>query len=405
MRGGVLPLLLLGVAFGSEFGSSFRKHFWINASVTPLNHGAFGATPRAVLAAQTRYAERMESSCDAWFHEGIAEALVKDTRAEVARFVGSNVSNLVLVDNASAAANAALRSLRLGSEDVLLRLSWEYPMGVTVSDYVSRITGARVVVANMSFPTDVATIVSEVEAALRQHRPRVFFFDAIASYPAFVLPTEQLLALCRKYKVVSIVDGAHAIGQIPLNLEQLDADVYFSNGYKWLCSPKNSALMRVSPRLQGVVWPATINNGDANFATRFWWTGTRDFSAWFAMRDAIAFRRQHGGEAAWMAYNNGLCQRVFDALSRRWNVTRAVPAALTASLLTMPLPCGGPLNPRCPFPAYAIEAFMKRHNLQVVTLDFNGGKFVRFSCQTYNDFSEYVRFADLLDEFFAGHHW
>ncbi len=63
------------------------------------------------------------------------------------------------------------------------------------------------------------------------------------------------------------MDGAHAIGQIPLNLEALDADFYFSNGYKWLCTPKNSALMRVSPRMQPYVVPATINNGDKDFAS------------------------------------------------------------------------------------------------------------------------------------------
>jgi selenocysteine lyase/cysteine desulfurase len=72
---------------------------------------------------------------------------------------------------------------------------------------------------------------------------------------------------------------------------------------------------------------------------------------------------------------------------------------MTASLLTMPLPCQ---NGRCDgFQAYAVEAFMKQYNLQVVTGEFNGVKYVRFSCQVYNYFEEYVKFADLLDQFFA----
>jgi selenocysteine lyase/cysteine desulfurase len=404
---GLLVVLLVCASLGAAqataataFGHAFKsKYFFIEPGLTPLNHGAFGATPRPVMQAQLAYMEKMEASCDAWFHQGLAFDLLNQTRHAVAAFVGSNVSNLVLVDNASAACNAALRSLKLGPTDIIMLLSWEYPLGVTVSDYVSQITGARIVTLNMSFPTDEDTIVAEFEAGLAKYRPRVAFFDAIASYPAFVMPTSRLVQLTRQYNAISIVDGAHAIGQIPLNLEELDPDFYFANGYKWLCSPKGSALLRVSPRMQAVTWPATINNGDPDFATRFWWTGTRDYSAWFAFLDTIEFRKQAGGEAAWTGYNNGLCTSVFELLSKRWNVSRAVPPSMTASLLTMPLPCGEN-NTRCPFAAFAVEAFMRQHDLQVVTLDFNGGKYVRFSCQVYNEISDYVRFADLLDEFF-----
>ncbi len=391
----------LGVAHGeTAFGHAFKsKYFFIQPQLTPLNHGAFGATPRPVMQAQVSYMQQMEASCDAWFHENLAFNLLNKTRQAVADFVGSNVSNLVLVDNASAACNAALRSLNLRPSDTILLMSWEYPLGVTVSEYVAQVSGARIVTLNMSFPTDEDTIVAEFEAGLARFRPRVAFFDAIASYPAFVMPTNRLVQLARQYKAVSIVDGAHAIGQILLNLEELDADFYFANGYKWLCSPKGSALLRVSPRMQSITWPATINNGDADFATRFWWTGTRDYSSWFGFLDTIEFRKQAGGEAVWIGYNNGLCTSVFELLSERWNVSRAVPPSMTASLLTMPLPCGEN-NSRCPFPAFAIEAFMRQNNLQVVTLDFNGNKYVRFSCQVYNEMADYVRFADLLDVFF-----
>jgi selenocysteine lyase/cysteine desulfurase len=110
-------------------------------------------------------------------------------------------------------------------------------------------------------------VVREFEQGLIKYKPKIAFFDSIASYPAFILPSERLVPLCKQYGAMSIVDGAHAIGQIPLNLEALDADVYFSNGYKWLCSPKGSALMRVSPRVQPLIVPATLNSADPDFAS------------------------------------------------------------------------------------------------------------------------------------------
>ena len=80
---------------------------------------------------------------------------------------------------------------------------------------------------------------------------------------------------------------------------------------------------------------ATLNNGDKDFVTRFAWTGTRDFSAWFSFADAIDFRAAHGGEAAWMGYNNQLCAQVFDYLSQRWNVSRVVPGGCCTLFLFM----------------------------------------------------------------------
>ncbi len=69
------------------------------------------------------------------------------------------------------------------------------------------------------------------------------------------------------------------------------------------------------------VWTLLIH-----LKARFWWTGTRDFSAWFAFNDAIDYRANtNGGEAAWLGYNKQLCTDVFDLLSKRWNVTRLVP--------------------------------------------------------------------------------
>lgn len=132
--------------------------------------------------------------------------------------------------------------------------------------------------------------------------------------------------------------------------------------------------------------------------TEFWWTGTRDYSAWLSMVDAISFRKTYGGEEAWMAYNNDLCTQVFDVLSERWHVERPVPANMTASLLTMPLPCQ---QTRCD--NLKIDAFQQWlrnvRNIWSVPFAYRGQFFVRFSCQVYNELSDYIAFADAFDEY------
>ncbi len=134
---------------------------------------------------------------------------------------------------------------------------------------------------------------------------------------------------------------------------------------------------------------------------QFLWTGTRDFSAWLAMVDAIAFRTRYGGDSAWRGYNDALCTTVFDSLSARWNVTRAVPASMTASLLTMPLPCH---EQRCAsLNVTALQVFLRgARNIWSVPFEYGGRFFVRFSCQVYNELSDYVAFADAFDDYLNG---
>lgn len=196
----IILLALACCATAFEFGKSFRSEFFINSSITPLNNGAFGSVLRTVMSKQIGYMTAMEeggkmalyffffffemndTGCDNWFHNNVAFGLLNATRAKVAAFVGSNVENLVLVDNASAACNAALRSLKLAETDLILRLSWEYPLGVEVTNYVSYFQGATLVVLNMSFPTDEETIVREFEAGLAKYKPKIAFFGETDSF-------------------------------------------------------------------------------------------------------------------------------------------------------------------------------------------------------------------------------
>ena len=118
------------------------------------------------------------------------------------------------------------------------------------------------------------------------------------------LISKELNDLCHAHGVLVLIDGAHALGQIPLNLNELNADFWVGNGHKWLFSPHGSALLWVAQSAQKLLIPDVISSdnavGTTAFQEQFDYIGTRDYGPWCAMADALAFRDNDlGGEESY----------------------------------------------------------------------------------------------------------
>jgi isopenicillin-N epimerase len=136
------------------------------------------------------------------------------SRAALASFVGARAGDLVFVPNATAGLNAVIRSLSLGSEDEVLTTAHEYGAVTRTWEF----TRANLVVCD---PGELASGSERGHARSpsRTSPPRA----------PLVLPVEEICAAARAQGVLSIVDGAHAPGQIPLDLGAFGADVYVGN--------------------------------------------------------------------------------------------------------------------------------------------------------------------------------
>jgi selenocysteine lyase/cysteine desulfurase len=152
------------------------------------------------------------------------------------------------------------------------------------------------------------------------------------------------LNLLRNVKM--FVDGAHVLGQLAIDLKDLDPDYYISNGHKWLCSSHGSAFLYVRKPLQSEIHPPVQSHFyGLGFQKEFHFTGTRDYSNMFTLVAAIDFRNLLGDEKV-RKYNNELCQNAGNMLMKRWNTTGVVPGSMTASLMNIRLPCSTS-DPKC----------------------------------------------------------
>jgi isopenicillin-N epimerase len=261
-----------------------KELFLLDPDVVYLNHGSFGACPRPVFEAYQRYQRELERQPVAFLAlERSFPARLDTARNALAACLGARADNLAFAINASSAVNAVARSLELAPGDEVLMGDEEYGGMELLWEYVARRTGATIV--RRAF-----------DDLVPGSRTKVVFCSHVEWTSGRVNDVARICRRAREGGVLSIVDGAHAPGQIELDLEAIGADVYAGNCHKWLCAPKGSGFLYARPEAQRLIDPLVVSwdwGDGAAFHELHRWQGTRDPSAFLAVADAIAFQAAH----------------------------------------------------------------------------------------------------------------
>jgi isopenicillin-N epimerase len=375
------------------YGAALRDEFLLAPDIAFLNHGAFGAAPRPVLAAAEEWRRRIERNPTFFMGRELGRAL-REAAETLAAYLNVRGDDLVFIDNATSGCNTVLRSLDFAAGDEILLTSYGYGAVAKTARYVAGRSGARIVEAPIPFPlVEPLSILEAVEARLGP-RTRLAIFDHVASDSAQILPVAALAALCRGRGVPVLIDGAHAAGLIPLDIAAIEADWYVGNCHKWLMAPRGAAYLWARPERQAVLHPLTISHGyGEGFLAEFDWTGTRDPSNWLAVSAGIAFHRRLGG-ARLMARNDALAREAGQRLARRWGSVLGGPAAGFAAMVTVRLPAAWGASPAR---AQSLRAFLQdEHRIEAPINMVAGALWVRIAAQAYNALADYERLAAAL---------
>ena len=386
---------------------ALRRHWDLDPQVAFLNHGSFGACPRAVLDAQVGYRAEMEAEPVRFLGREIAGRM-DAARAALARFVGADPSDLVFVSNATTGVNAVLRTLPLGPGDELLITNHGYNACCNAAQFVCERAGARVVVAQVPFP--LADEDEAVEAILIEVGPRtrLALIDHITSPTGLVLPIERIVGELSERGVDTLVDGAHAPGMVPLDLRSLGAAYYTGNCHKWLCAPKGAALLWVRRDLHAQVRPVVISHGantpvpgHSRFEVEFGWTGTDDPTACLAVPDAIEFLGGllAGGWPELMERNRALALGARAVLCEALGIDPPAPEVMLGTLVSVPLPAGDPQVPAGAFDVDPVQrALFEEHGIEVPIMAWPRPpeRVLRASAQLYNENEQYRALAAAL---------
>jgi isopenicillin-N epimerase len=369
---------------------ALRSAFLLDDSVTFLNHGSFGATPRDVFARYQEWQLELERQ-PVLFLARRLEALLADARAAVGAYLGADPDDLVFVPNATAGVNIAAWPLGLEPGDEVLSTDLEYGALDLMWEHVCAHFGARYVRAPISLPIQSADEIVNAVWSQVGPRTRVLFLSHYTSSTAMALPVVELCARAREAGIHTVVDGAHVPGHLPLDLRELDVDFYAGNCHKWLCAPKGAGFLYVRRELQRDVHPQLISWGyegdDPSFVARHQKQGTRDPSAYLTVPYAIEWQRAHEWDAVRERCHE-LARRARNELGLEALVPDTRPAFF-GQMVTLRVPATAPENLQ--------QRLYDEHRIEVPVFDRGGDRFIRASFQGYNDEGDLDRLRDALD--------
>jgi len=390
-------------AMAPTFGRSMRPVFLLAADGTFLNHGSFGACPKDVLAGQGRIRYEMESQPDVFFRREImpreGETALRAAAARIGAFINAPAECVAFVENATAGVQAALGSIDFVRGDRILITNHTYNAMRLMVDARCRETGAVPLVVEIPTPTTADDILERFAGASDGHPGegrgpiRAAILDHITSPTALVMPLERIIPPLRAQGTLVIVDGAHAIGQVPLDIAALAPDWYVTNLHKWLFAPKGTAIFYASKAVAPKTRPNVVSHFiDMGFPASFDYTGTRDNSGWLAAPAALEFFEDLGPESVW-AYQSEMVDKV-EGRFAGLGITAVAPKELCAAMRSLILPQkrraakddGDKL----------IESLWKVHRIQVWSKTYEDKLLLRISSQVYVDDDDVQHLRDVL---------
>ena len=358
-----------------------KSQFLLDPEIVYLNHGSFGAIPKPVLDNLQYLQRKMELDSVQFLDSEIFPNLAK-SRHSLGNFIGCNGDDLVYYPNPTHAVNAVARSLQLHPGDEVLITNHIYGALDFTWKEICQSKNAKLVKANIPLPVQSSESILKKIFNHVTKNTQVIFISELTSMTAMIFPVKEIINFCKERKILSIIDGAHIPGHLPLNITELDPDIYTGACHKWMCAPKGTSFLYVKKNLQDEIMPPVISWGwevelldSSRFLNRHEWQGTRDMTPFLAVPAAIDFLQQND----WLErakINHKLVVDSRKMFCHELAIEPLCPDENLAQMASIPIPVKDPVAFK--------QSLMEKYNIQVPIYTWEDQTYLRFSMHLYN---------------------
>lgn len=362
---------------------ALRQQFLLRSDITYLNFGSFGACPRPVFEQYQRYQLELEQEPVQFIVETGLQYLAASRKA-LATYINADPDDLVYVVNPSHAVNIVAKSIALQPGDQILTTSLEYGACDRTWEFYCSKAGAQYIKQPIRLPLiSQEDFVDQFFKGVTA-KTKLIFLSHITSSTALRFPVELIIKEAQKRGLLTFIDGAHAPGQLPLDLKELDADFYTGACHKWMMTPKGSSFLFAKRERQSMLEPLVVSWGyksdhpsHSSFLDYHQTQGTRDFSAFLCIPAALAFMENNN----WNQVSAACRALVLQNAPRFFELLGATPLAplddrFILQLCSFKLPTQDAERVKSIlFNQYRIEVPVMRHGTDV---------YLRYSIQAFN---------------------
>ncbi len=378
-----------------------KNNFLINKDIFFFNNGSFGACPKAVFSKYQEWQRVVEYQPVEFYQKTLLPALNR-SRQSIGSFINAEADDITLTRNATYATNTVIRSLDLTEGDEVLVTNHEYGACINAWEFWQQEKGFKIKVINFDLPLPHTTeIISKIESCINS-KTKVIFFSHISSMTAQLFPAKEICNLARENNIISIVDAAHAVGQYPLDINQIAPDFYFSNIHKWLFAPKGTAFLYVRKELQSIVKPLITGWGwgtdrelqsGSDYIDSNQFYGTSDLSSFLTIPSSISFYEENNVVELKQRCNTLVKHFIQEAnkITRKKSLYSKLADCLMMGIIEVPNK----------YSAQKLKDLLyDKYKIEVPVIEWEGRLMIRISIQIFNTEEEVEYFLDVLREIF-----
>jgi len=372
-----------------------KNLFLLSPNITFLNHGSFGACPKFIFKDYQKWQLLLEQE-PVQFITKTGVAYLEKSKEALAKYINCNKQDLIYTSNPTTAMNTIINSLDLKEGDEILTTDQEYGAMDRTWNYYCEKSGAKYITQKISLPLNSKEqFLTEFWLGLTA-KTKIVFISQITSPTALVLPVQEICDKAKSLGIMTIIDGAHVPGHIPLDLKKLDPDIYTGACHKWLLTPKGNSFLYVKKNWQSQIDPLIIswgyksdNPSSSLFQDYLQFNGTRDFSAFLTTPAALQFLEENN----WETHKNecrNLLQHYYPIVAEELNSTTLCPIndSFLGQICSIPINTTNPIKLK--------ETLYNQYKIEIPIIVFSNQIYLRISFQAYNSNKEIEYLIDCI---------
>ena len=359
-----------------------KNQFLLSEEYTHLNHGSFGACPKPIFEDYQYWQLQLERDpVDFFVNRGNVQ--LQKAKEALGQYINCSPDDLVLTTNPTYAINIVAKSLQLNRRDEILATNHEYGALDRTWNYYCNKAGAKYVQQEIPIPIQSKEHFLENFWKGYNENTKAIFISQITSQSATIFPVKEICERAKELGLLTIVDGAHVPAHIPLDLQDLKADIYTGACHKWMLTPKGCSFLYATKAVQNDFDPVIISwgyeadvPGKSKFLDYHQLQGTRDYSSFLTIPKAIQFLKDNN----WEEVTKQARQLILDNYQDLCDIVGTSPVCPVNSEFLGQL-CAVPIPTKDPDALKS--ALFNTYKIEIPVYTLLGQVYMRLSAQAY----------------------